>query len=174
MTQENKAFKYSQKGKWGNLIFLFIVILTTIGFAVFNFFLEKEINTLNTKVSEHKVTIKELESQKKVHVFSLLTLHKSTLAQMDERSNITKYIDHLDIMKEYYNVEIRGFNMWNGSITSKVKFESNDTWIAYKKAARFISDYRNDENALLDLDFISTLAWWENDMKFPVLFTLKK
>jgi hypothetical protein len=85
--------------------------LTTIGFAVFNFFLEKEINTLNTKVSEHKVTIKELESQKKVHVFSLLTLHKSTLAQMDERSNITKYIDHLDIMKEYYNVEIRGFNM---------------------------------------------------------------
>jgi hypothetical protein len=87
---------------------------------------------------------------------------------------ITKYIDHLDVMKEHYNIEVRGFNMWNGTITSKVKFESNDTWIAYKKAARFISDYRNDENALLDLEFISTLAWSENDMKFPVLFTLKK
>jgi hypothetical protein len=111
MTQENKAFKYSQKGKWGNLIFLFIVIITTIGFAVFNFFLEKEINTLNTNISDHKIIIKELESQKKVHVFSLLTLHKSVLAKMDERSMITKYIDHLDVMKKHYNVEIRGFNM---------------------------------------------------------------
>ena len=64
--------------------------------------------------------------------------------------------------------------MWNGIITSKVKFESNDTWIAYKKAGRFISDYRNDENALLGLEFISNLAGSENDMKFPVMFTLKK
>lgn len=174
MTQVNKTFKYAQKGKWVNLIFLLIVIVITIWFAVFNFFLEKDIINIQTKVDEHKVLIKELESQKKVHVFSLMTLHKSTLAQMDERSNITKYIEHLDIMKDHYNVEIRWFKMWNGTIASKVKFESNDTGIAYKKAARFISDYRKDENSLLDLEFISTLVWNENEIKFPVLFTLKK
>ena len=68
-------------------------------------------NNIDELINEHKITIKELESQKKVHVFSLLTLHKTTLAQMDERSKITKYIEHLDIMKEHYNVEFRGFNM---------------------------------------------------------------
>lgn len=174
MTQVNKTFKYSQKGKWGKLTFLFIVILATIGFTVFNFFLEKEINEIKVKVADHKTTIEELESEKKVYIYSLLKLHESTLSKMDERSNITKYIDHLDKMKEHYNVEIRWFQMGNGTIAAKVKFESNDTWIAYKKAVRFISDYRKDENALLDLEFISNLSGTENDMKFPVVFTLKK
>jgi hypothetical protein len=36
---------------------------------------------------------------------------------MDERSHITKYIDHLDTMKEHYNLEMRWFTMWNEGIT---------------------------------------------------------
>ena len=174
MKEVNKAFKYSGKGKFGNLIFLFIVVIVTIGFAIFNFFLEKEITAIQEQVTEHKTTIKGLESQKKVYIYSLLKLHEWALFAMDERSNITKYINHLDVMKDHYNLEMRGFKMGNGTITSKVNLESNDTWVAYKKAVRFISDYRNDTNSLLDLEFISNLSGTENDMKFPVLFTLKK
>lgn len=174
MAEVTKSLKYSQKSKWGNMIFLFIVILITIGFATYNFFLEKEIVKIEAKIQTHKTLVKELEGQKKVYVYSLLKLHKQTLAKMDERSNITKFIDHIDTMKEFYNVEMRGFNMSNGTITSKVKFTSNDTGIAYKSAVRFISDYRKDENALLDLEFISNISGSGDDMKFPVLFTLKK
>lgn len=174
MIQVNKAFSYSKKGTKGNIVFLCIVIWITIGFTAYNFFLEKEVISIQQKVIQHENTIKELESQRKVHIYSLLKLHESTLSEMDERSNITKYIDHLDMMKNKYNLEFRGFKINNGTIVSKVIFETNDTWVAYKKASRFISDYRENTKALLDLDFISNLSWAENDIKFPVLFTLKK
>jgi hypothetical protein len=36
-----------------------------------------------------------------------------------------------------------------------VTFENNELGLAYKKATRFIDDYRKDSSALLDLEFIS-------------------
>jgi hypothetical protein len=61
---------------------------------------------------------------------------------------------------------------WN--ISSKISFQNNELWIAYKKAVRFISDYRIDETALLDLEFISWVTWDTGDIKFPVNFSIKK
>jgi hypothetical protein len=107
MAEVNKTFKYSQTSKIGKFIFLFIVIFLTISVAFYNSYLEKEITKLETQVEEHKAEVKKLESQKKVYVYSLILLHKSILKKMDERSHITKYIDHLDTMKEHYNLEMR-------------------------------------------------------------------
>jgi hypothetical protein len=58
-------------------------------------------------------------------------------------------------MSSHYNFEARGFKLAGGNLNTKVSFEDNEFGIAHKKATRFISDYRNDDTALFDLEFIS-------------------
>lgn len=174
MSEVTKTFKYSQSSKYWTIMLLLAVIVITIGFAVYNHFLEKEIVNISQKIEKHTQTIDNLKWEKKVHVFSLIKTHKSILEEMDERSHITKYINHVMAMSQHYNFKARGFKIWGGTISSKVEFNDNDFGIAYKKAVRFISDYRKDETALMDLEFINGVSWTDNNIKFPVLFTLKK
>lgn len=173
MNKVTKTFKYSQTGKYWSLILLAIVLIITIGFFVYNYFLEKDISRLSNEISEHKNKIEKLESQNNIYVYSLIKKHKWIIDELDERSKITKYLSHIEKIVNHYNFDIRGFNMSGGNIASKIVFEDNNTGLAYKKAVRFISDYRNDTEALLDLNFITWVSWVNSDVKFPVLFTIK-
>lgn len=174
MAEVIKTFKYSKTGKFGSLILLAVIIWITASFAIYDFFLKKDIVKINAQIVEHLESIKKLEWEKKVHVYSLIKKHQKILTQLDERSHITKYMDHLTAMSKHYDFEARGFQFSWSNLKSKVTFENNELGLAYKKSVRFISDYRWDETSLLDLEFI----WWvtatDTNIKFPVDFTLKK
>lgn len=174
MSDVTKTFKYSQSGKKWSLFLLASVILITVWFAVYNHFLTKDINKITAQITEHESRIETLEWEKSVYIYSLIKTHKKVLDEMDQRSMVTKYMDHLEKMKAHYDFEIRGFELSWWKISSKVTFNNNQLWLAYKKATRFISDYREDTSALLDLDFIPSVSSTDDNIKFPVLFTLKK
>lgn len=181
MAEVTKTFKYSQTGKYGALILLATVVLLTAAFSVYDYFLDKEITNLSAQIEVHESRIKKLESQNNVYVYSLVKKHKDILDTMDERSKITKYFNHLLTVVDHYDFEIRGFNMSGGNISSKISFENNNSGIAYKKAVRFIADFRKNDNdeseddqSLLDLEFINGIRGDTSDIKFPVIFTIKK
>jgi Tfp pilus assembly protein PilE len=109
MSEVTKTFKYSQSGQKGSLLILVIVLLTTIGFAVYNNFLKSDINKISAQIREHETRIEKLESQKSVYIYSLIKRHQKVLDEMDERSMITKYMDHLQAMKAHYDFDLRGF-----------------------------------------------------------------
>lgn len=174
MSDVGKAFKYAQSGKKWSLILLILVIVLTVWFSVYDHILTKDIKKIRADINEHKARIEKLEAQDNVYIYSLIKRHKKILNELEEKSRITKYIDHLDKMLKHYDYQMRGFQMWGGQITTKVTFENNEKGLAYKKASRFISEYRSDPTALLDLEKISIISSMDQDVKFPVLFTLKK
>lgn len=173
MSKVTKTFKYSQTGKYWSFIILSLVLIITLGFFTYNYFLEKDISRLSWEIEEYNNRIDTLESQKNVYVYSLMKKHKWILDELDKRSQVTKYLNHIEKIVYHYNFNIRGFNMSWGNISSKIIFEDNNAWLAYKKAVRFISEYRNDSEALLDLNFITGVTGANNDIKFPVIFTIK-
>ena len=174
MSEVTKTFKYSQSGQKLSIGFLIGIIVLTVSFSLYDFSLNKDIDKLRTDITEHKNKVEKLEAQDNVYIYSLIKRHKSVLDEMDERSRITKYMDHLQTIVSHYNVDMRGFQMWWGQISTKATFNNNEKWLAYKKASRFISDYRLDSAALLTLERIPSIRSADQDVKFPVLFTLKK
>lgn len=173
MVETTKTFKYSKSGKAWSLILLWVVIIVTLCFSLYNYFLEKQISELNTQISEHNQTIEKLKSQKNIHVYSLIKQHGKVLWELDKRSQITLYLEHLTTMSSHYNFEARGFALMGGLLSSRVTFEDNEYGIAHKKATRFISDYRNDDKALFDLEFISWVDSAQWDVKFPINLNLQ-
>ena len=174
MSEVTKTFKYSQSGQKLSIGFLVGVLLLTISFSFYDFSLNKDIDKLRADITEHQDKVEKLEAQDNVYIYSLIKRHQSVLDEMDERSRITKYMDHLQTIVSHYDVDMRGFKMWWGQISTKATFNNNEKGLAYKKASRFISDYRLDTAALLTLERISSLRSADQDVKFPVLFTLKK
>ncbi|MGB2110720.1 MAG: hypothetical protein ACPHY8_02070 [Patescibacteria group bacterium] len=69
---------------------------------------------MQVTLQEHKDTIKKLKSEKKVYVYELMTLHKNSLDILDQRSQVSDYINHLQEISQTYNIEFRGFNLSNG------------------------------------------------------------
>jgi uncharacterized protein YoxC len=79
MVEATKTFKYSKSGKTGALILLLSVVIVTICFSVYNYFLKKDISELTVNISEHNKTIEKLKSQKNIHVYSLIKQHSEVL-----------------------------------------------------------------------------------------------
>lgn len=173
MSEVIKTFKYSKSWQYWSLIVLAIVIFMTVSFGAYDYFLKKEISQIKNQISEHRKSIEKLEGQKNVHVYSLIKTNQKVLDNLDERSHITKYMEHLTSMSEHYNFEVRWFQLVWDKLSTKVTFQDNELGLAYKKSARFISDYRTDETSLFDLNFIGSINSTDTDIKFSVDFTLK-
>ena len=135
--------------------------------------MKSQISELNTTLKKHETTIAELKADRNVFVSELVTLHENTLNELDKRSKITEYINHLEELTQSYNVSFREFSITNGVVSTKAIFNTNDSGVAYNKAIRFIGDYRKSQKALFDLEFVSQVESTDVDVKIPVEFTLK-
>lgn len=173
MSEQAQKFHYSNKWQKLAIFLLVFVLVLTVGLGIYNSMTKSKIEKLQTTLKNHEQTIKELKADKSVYVYNLMTLHKNTLEELDKRSQIPKYISHLESLTASYNVSFRGFTLENGKIDTRAVFNTNDTGIAYNKAIRFIWDYRKSEKALFDLEFIQSVESTDVEVKFPVNFTLK-
>lgn len=174
MSEHAPKFTYSNRGQKISIFLLVFVVVITVWLAIFNTINSNKIQDMQATLEEHKNTVKELKAEKKVYVYELKTLHKNILDTLDERSKISKYISHLQQTEDKFNLQLRGFDLVNGEITTKAIFDTNDTGVSYNKAVRFIWDYRNSDKSLFDLEFISFIESTDLDVKIPLQFTLKK
>jgi len=154
------------------LVFLWVVIVLTILLFLFNLRLDYSNNDLDKKIVERINDITALQNDPKIQVYSLIQANKTTIDNLDKRSTITKYISHIQAVSKKYDIIFDWFaiSWWN--ITLQAVINSTDKWIAYVKTRDFIKNYRSEENALFNLDFISSVEWMDS-MKFNVVFNLK-
>ena len=154
------------------LVFLWVVLALSIILFLFNFSLDYSTKDLNKKIIERTNDINVLKNDPKIQVYSLIEANKSTIINLEKRSTITKYINHLQAISKKYDIIFEDFAISWWSVNVKATINSSDKWIAYVKTRDFIKNYRVTEGALFKLDFINSIEWMDS-MKFNVVFNIK-
>lgn len=161
-----------KKDLYWPLIFLWIVLLLSLGLFLYNFKLDKNISDLNSKISQRNIDIETLKNDPKVQVYSLIQNNINTIYILEKRSKITEYIKHLNSISKKYDVNFEWFNLSQWVLSIQAIINSSEKWIAYIKARDFIKNYRLEENALFDLWFINSVEG-SDFLKFNVEFSIK-
>ena len=172
MEEVNVINKKTNSGYKSSIVFLAIVIITTVGLSIYNNFLVSEIKKIQKSITSIESNITEVEKDKNLQIYSLLELNKWVIDSYKVMNNVTKYINHMDVIEDKYQLKFSWFKLSEWKISTSIKTMSDDNWIAYMKTKDFIKNYRNDPNSLFDLDFIKSFEWMDI-MKFNVDFKIK-
>lgn len=154
------------------LVFLWVVLILSLVLFLNNLRLDYKNVDLDKKIIERNNDIIALQNDPKIQVYSLIEANKNTIESLNKRSQITKYINHIKAISKKYDVIFEGFSISQWKINLQAVINSSDKWIAYIKTRDFIKNYRTEENALFELDFINSIEWMDS-MKFNVVFNLK-
>lgn len=161
----------SKNSFFWSIAFFTLVVLLTLSLFIYNVVLVNQNAALETKISESNQTILSIENDDAFKVFSLIEANKETLQGLISRSNVTKYMNHMQNIMDKYGLSFRWF--WISGLNLKTSISTtSDTKLAYKKVVSFIKDYRNDKDALFNLNFINKVSWY-NDMKIDLNFEIK-
>ena len=172
MAELNVINKKTNSGYMSSIVFLIIVIIFSFGLNYYNSYLSKEVESIKKSINTIEANIAEVEKDKNLQIYSLLELNKWVIEAYENMNNITKYINHMNVISRVYDLEFSGFNLSDWLLSTNIKTMSDDNWIAYIKTKDFINKYRNDPKALFDLGFINSLEWMDI-MKFKVDFQIK-
>jgi len=167
ITIKNKVSNYI-----ASIIFLMVVLIITVSLHFYNYYVWNEVEKIKTNISSIDAKISDVEKDKRLKIYSLLELNKELINSYDKMNDITKYINHMNVIASKYKLKFSGFNLVKWEITSNVSIVSDNDWIAYQRVKDFISKYRIDKKALFDLKFINSVEWMD-DMKFKVNFKVK-
>lgn len=171
-------WKIKTFNSWKNIpivsISLFILIaLLTVWLYSYNMFLSKQINSKKTELSKVEKNIKELKSDRKLQVYYLLKENSWVIEELEKRSMVTDYINHLIKISSENSISFSWFNMSWWKITTKASSKNKtNNILAYMNVKNFIKRYRADEEALFDLEFINSFEWMDK-INFNVIFSIK-
>jgi hypothetical protein len=140
--------------------------------AIYNNSIQKDIEKLKNNISWIETSIKEVESDKKLQIYSLLELNSRVIKSYKSMNNITRYINHMNVIQAKYDLLCKWFTLNNWELFTNIEFVSDDKAIAYQKTRDFLKNYRTDSKALFDLQFVNTIEWMDN-MKFKWYFKIK-
>ena len=170
--EEIKNISKKPKNNILSISFLIIVILSTWFMHFYNSIITKNIEEIKTNITSIEWNISEVKKDKNLQIFSLLEDNKSILNSYKLMNNISKYINHLNVIQAKYDLKFTWFSLNNWVLNSSIEFVSDDNWIAFQKARDFIKNYRMDKKALFELDFINQIQWMDK-IKFNVSFKIK-
>lgn len=172
MAEVNIVNKKTGSGYMGSIVFLAIVIASTVWLNIYNNTLVSEIEEIKKSIVSIESNIAEVEKDKNLQIYSLLELNKWIIEAYWVMNRVTKYIAHLNSIENNYKLEFSWFDLSKWEISTNAKTMSDDKWIAYVKTKDFINKYRKDPSALFDLEFINSVEWMDI-MKFKVNFKIK-
>jgi len=172
---------YKKKGAsslYMSILFLIISILLTLGIYFYNINLISTNNELDNEINIKQSSIEELEKDSNIVISSLYNSNRNSIKKLNDYSNITVFINHVLKLSRIYGVDFKWFNYSGWRLWLSVTSSSDSWWsINYKKVAKFISDYRKNENkqALFDLGLVKNIVtknqWVDN--VFNITLTLK-
>lgn len=156
------------------IVFLLIVVVITILLFFYNFYLNNKNNEILSNIETRENSIKELNSDPKIQVYSLLESNSYSFFELEKRNKITTYINHLKDLSSEYSLVFDWFNFSDWKLSTLVSSETTDsTKLWYSKTVDFIREYRKDENSLFDLDFINSFEWSSDSLKYNISLNLK-
>lgn len=156
-------------------VFLLIVILFSAVLYFYNYFLEKKNDSLNEEIQVLEKSIENIKKDKKVEVYELLQKYKWEIWKYEKNSDIVKYMNHLEGISKKYWIIFSGFSIANWEIKTEIvvrKLNLKGNSQAYERVVKFIKDYREDSESLLNLNFINSFDWMD-EIKFLVNFKVK-
>lgn len=162
----------SKSGYFTSIVFLVLVLVVTIVLYLYNNYLENDIEEIQTNISKIESNIKEVENDKNIQIYRLIELNKEVIASYESMNDITKYINHMNLLKSKYNLDFNWFDLAKWEITTSIKTTSDNEWLAYQKTRDFINKYRLDTNWLFSLGFITSVEWMD-EITFKVNFKIK-
>lgn len=177
MDENLNIWKNSKKIPVFPSVFLGIVILLSLGFFITNITFEKSINSLQEEISQMQNNIDAIKrdnTKKDFQVYDSLSYYYSNFKKMEQNNRVVEYIDHLNKVWRQKSLSFSGFSMNNWEIKSNVSVRATSlSKHPYERISDFIKEYRNDPEALFDLNFIKSFDWMD-EMKFAVDFKIKE
>lgn len=171
MAEMNVINKKSSSGYMGSIVFLVIVVASTVWLNMYNNYLTTEIEGIQKSISSYETNISEVESDENIKIYSLLEINKWVIGAYEKMNKVTTYINHMIEIEDEYNIKLTWFDLSKWIITTNIQSLSNDDFIAYQKTRDFIKKYRADWNWLFNLGFINSVEWMDI-MKFKVKFKI--
>lgn len=156
-----------------SISFFIISILITFLLFFYNSILENQKNDLDKQILEIKQNISSVEKDKNLQIYSLLELNKVTISSYEKINNISSYINHMNVIRAKYMLNMDWFSLSNGDLKTRVKVISDDNSIAYVKLVNFFNKYKLDEKSLFKLWSISSLEWMD-EISFDLNMSIKK
>lgn len=152
--------------------FLALSVSIVIWLFLFNSYFENKIQNLDENIGKYNTSIKKLQENRSVQVYTLLEENKKIIESLEKKSKINNFIYNIRELQNTYLIKFNWFNYsnWIIAMTASVPFDINST--AANRVSYFIKNYREDKNSLFDLDFINTFNW-NDSMTFNVNFKLK-
>lgn len=172
MGEINIAIKNKVSNYTASIIFLIVVLIITVSLHFYNYYVWNEVEKIKTNISSIDASISSVEKDKRLQVYTLLELNKELISSYEKMNDITKYINHMNVIGSKYKLKFDGFNFAKWEISSTVNIVSDIDWIAFLRTKDFINKYRVDQKALFELKFINSVDWMD-DMKFKVNFKVK-
>lgn len=166
----------AHKSVWNyklSITFLVVIIIGTVALYLYNNFLWGQLEEIKKTISSYENSIKEIEQDKNLQIYSLLELNKKTIEKYKVMNDISGFINHMNSIGIKYGLKLYWFQLSSEKIETLIKSDSDAKTIAYKKIVDFISTYRADENAKFDLLFVDWVEWWMDEIKFKVNFKIK-
>ncbi len=156
-----------------SLVLFFIVLATTLGLYLYTKNVEKNNIEVRSQISTLTSSIEEIEKDKNIQVYSIYSRHKELLDRLWEWSKIPSMIVHLKKIFDIHEIKYKWFAYSDGVVQTDLSLETNDSWYAFKKLWKFLTNYRAlDENALFDIEQIPNFTWYDR-MNFSAQFKLK-
>ncbi len=168
---------YEWKQKTDNLrkfsYFLFVIsLLIFIALFIFNINIENKIQDLDNQVIEINKSTKILKEDRNIQTYILLEKNKKLLQDLEKKSQITKFISHLDEIQDQYWIIFDWFNYNNWIVSTQVNVPFSSNTLASSKVSYFIKNYRASSWSLFDLEYINSFNWADN-IVFNVNFKIK-
>lgn len=157
---------------FSSVLFLLVVVISTTVLYLYDNHLKSNIAEIQSSITTIDSNINEVENDKNIQIYRLIQLNKSVISSYESMNNITKYINHLNVIKGKYNLDFTWFDLEKWEITTNIKTTSDQEWLAYQKTRDFINKYRQDPKALLNLGFVTSVEWMD-EIKFKVNFKIK-
>lgn len=140
--------------------FLILIIILTSVLYLYNSNLIKDNNNLDTLISKQKSAINNLEKDPNIVVSSLYNYSKNSIERLEDYSKISYYINHLIKLRWIYGIDFIWFKYSSWKLSTTAVASSELSWnINYKKTAKFIKEYRENEDLtwLFDLGMVNSV-----------------
>ena len=155
------------------VVLLVFALISTVWIYIYNWILEWQNNKLDLNISWIDAKIKNVEKDPNLQIFNLLTNNKKTIERFESHSQITTFINRMELIEGKYQVIFEWFSYSNGVISTLMTNSPDSSIIAYKVISDFIKWYRTDKKAYFTLPFIWRVSG-SKTMQMNVKFNVKE
>jgi len=107
LVEELNVIQKKPKKNMNSIVFLVIVLLSTILMSFYNISVKKDIEKIKMNISSIDDSINEVKQDKKLQIFSLLESNNNVINSYKMMNKITTYINHMNVIQAKYDLKFK-------------------------------------------------------------------